>query len=264
MKKKMRILALALTLAIALIGAGYAAWGTQITDSTTLKTGSWCVILENDAKGDSLVAGDKVYNFKNVNGTITDIADPLNGQDGYGKYDVEDSSSLSGGALKNGSTYVYTIEPTISNDAKTVSFKFLNLHPGTSVMTKFEMRNKGSIPAKIASVEVSYTDSIVAQSLKVRPSFWINGAQENEQPISVAECTLAELQSKLNTALAGKVLHPNEVIKTWAPHRDGSSDELENTFNYYLPGSALSGNVGQDTLVPISIKFNFVQYNQNN
>ncbi|MGE5473797.1 MAG: hypothetical protein ACM3UU_06210 [Ignavibacteriales bacterium] len=262
--KKMRTAAIAFASAIALIGAGYAAWGTQITDITTLNSGQWAIEIENDNIGDSLVAGDVVYNFKNTSAGIIQTVQrgPL---DWYGKYDAVDSSQISGARKVNGTNYVYTIAPKISGS--TVNFDFYNMHPGTEAITRFEIRNKGTITARISDVKVTLNNgnTLSANQQEFADAVIVNGTfytrRGLDYPVAIgnipAGTTLAGLETALGF-LEGIELKQQETISLV------DSDELKaNNLHFALPASALSGNRGMNASLPISIDFDFVQYNQN-
>jgi hypothetical protein len=152
-KKKMRIIALVLVVAVAIIGAGYAAWGTSIVDKTYINTGVFEVVLEDDAP-DSMFAGDEVRNFRQVGTGYEDSgresADNLTGDGIYDQnvdgnldsnddsgYDVEDSTQISGAKKEKGTNAVFTIQPVINETKDQVTFKFYNMHPGTIAYTPF-------------------------------------------------------------------------------------------------------------------------------
>ena len=123
MRKNTKILALTLILSIALLGAGYAAWSTDIAAITTIKTGHWEVVLQNDwvqsnpnvNDPDSLAAGDAVY-------TYDEQSDGTHVETGYSTYEHEkyDTINVDGTITKNPNrNWVYTIEPEFSNGDKT-------------------------------------------------------------------------------------------------------------------------------------------------
>lgn len=253
-----------MTAAIVLVGAGYAAWGTQITDITTLNTGLWEVVIENDNPGDSLVAGDVVYNYNNTSAGITQTVQrgPL---DWCGKYDAEDSDYNAGARKVNGTNYVYTIAPYISGN--TVNFNFYNMHPGTEAITRFEIRNKGTIPTRISDVKVTLNggNTLTANQQEFAEAVIVNGTfytrRGSDSPVAIgnipANTTLSGLQTALGF-LKGIELKPQESISLI------DSDELKaNNLHFALPAAALSGNTGMNASLPISITFDFVQYNQN-
>lgn len=262
--KKTKIVALAMVSAVALVGAGYAAWGTQITDSTTLNTGNWEVVLENDAPGDSLVAGDIVYNYAKNGDTITETG--VKSQEGYYNYDKVDPTNQVKASADKGSDYVYTIAPEI--DGNTVNFSFYNMHPGTEAITRFEIRNKGSIPAKIANIKVVKNSGKglednqrqLANAIKVSGIFYKHTGYNSAVEIGrFSDVSLANLQQAMFNILKTVELKPQESVN-FSPI---DSDELEvSNLHFLLPASALEGNKGMNASLPIEIKFDFEQYNQ--
>lgn len=269
--KKTKILALALIVAVVLTGAGYAAWSTKITYNNNMKTAEWNVFVENDAKGDSLVAEDKVDNF-NSDGTVTGTLST----DKYNQYDTRDTVDISGAKQANGANFVYTIEPTITSKIEkddTVNFAFYNMHPGTSATTRFEIRNKGSIPAKIADVKVTVNDGkpLNAQQQALYDAMVVSGkffdhigsGTSTLIPNSVFDnVTLSQLENKLKTGLVGYQLKEQHSITTL----DGSEIEVDPGLTFSIPASALKvndKNVGRLAQLNVKIEFTFVQYNQN-
>lgn len=269
--KKTKILALALIVAVVLTGAGYAAWSTKITYNNNMKTAEWNVFVENDALGDSLVASDKVDNF-NSNGTVTGIPST----DGYNQYDTKNSADISGANKVNGTNYVYTIEPTITSKIEkddTVNFAFYNMHPGTSATTRFEIRNKGSIPAKIADVKVIINDGkalnaqqkALCDAMVVSGQFFDHIGSNPATPIigsNFSDKHLYELESTLEGFLLKYQLKEQHSITTL----DGSEIEVNPGLTFSIPASALKvgdKNVGRLAQLNVKIEFTFVQYNQN-
>lgn len=301
MKKKVRVLAIALVMAVALIGAGYAAWSTTITDNTILQTGRFKVVLEADADS-SYYAGDRVYNFRyDANkGKYQEGVQSIE----WKKYDTIDNGVLTN---KKGNNYVYTLAPKppagdiTGEDGKNkgvteCEFSFYNLHPGTVAYTRFEMRNDGTIGAKIKDVDVDiqYYDNgwktiedinnlpndfpknikDAIEAMEVYPYFAKHsGSSTTSEPIvQNTKTDLKHLEGVLNKdkdkgGLVGTTLEPGITI--WSA--DKNSDELESgqdkigylpVFAFKLPADALNDNTGMDTLFKVVVKFNFVQYNE--
>lgn len=286
MKTKMKILALVLVMAVALTGAGYAAWGSRITANTTLNTGEWDVVLENDVPGHSLVAGDEVDFFANDavtpsneedpivdNQMPADMSTPINA-----RYDAVDSTKISGARDVHSTNYVYTIAPTINATKDVVTFDFYNLHPGTKAITNYEIRNMGSIPAKIQNITIRYYNE---NGIELDPS---NIADENLQklynairvsgtlfkhyysnpptmtPVTFNSVSLSNLESELEGILVDDdfVLEP----KTSADLNYLDSDELEvHNFKFEIPIDSLDGEEGEASSLKIAVEYDFVQYN---
>lgn len=297
MKKRMRMMALALVASVALVGAGYAAWGNSITSTTNLNSGYWKVALEADAN-DSLYASDKVMSYTGADNNATELTTPLAFNDNsnlpYGQkhYDTVDPSKLAGatpsaykqtGMSPDGKQidYIYTIQPTI-NDAKDgVSFAFYNMHPGTRAITRFEARNFGSIPAKIGDVHVTITDgngnplgttgvnSELYNAIKVDGT--INKHHANDSTVSqlgsFTGATLAELEAALRGDLVNNDHFHWIAPKVSANQANLDSDEVEvSTLDFYIPASALKAadgsNLGMKANLKVAVKFDFVQYNK--
>lgn len=269
--KKTKILALALIVAVVMTGAGYAAWSTKINYNNSMKTAEWNVFIENDAKGDSLVAEDKVDKF-NANGTVTGS---LNG-DGYLQYDTTDPNDISGAKKVNGTNFVYTMAPTITTDVEkddTVNFAFYNMHPGTSARTRFEIRNLGSIPAKIADIKVTVNngnpltaeEQALYNAMVVSGKFYDHIGSGTSTLIAnsnFSNVNLNNLENKLESFLVNYQLKEQHSIRTL----DGSEMEVDPGLTFSIPASALKvggKNVGRLAQLNVKIEFTFVQYNQN-
>ena len=279
MKKNARILALALIMAIALLGAGYAAWGTDIVATTTLKTGHWEVVLENDYiqenpnvnDPDSLAAGDAVY-------TYNEQSDGTHVEDGsfsyeHEKYDVINSD---GSITKNpNNNWVYTIEPEFSNGDKAVTFQFHNMHPGTKARTYFEIRNKGTIPAKITNVHVDFGTIPAGSELeKLFNAIKVNytaqmhtgtGNNYSDLPnLPSNEISLSGLRTALYDTFVGQELLPENYVTVGVPPCNYNSDEVEILdFYFKIPADSLYNNEAIDQVLPITVTFEFGQYNEN-
>lgn len=291
MNKKVRILALTLAVAVALIGAGYAAWGTEITATTKMHSGEWRIVLENDSDS-SYWAGDQIGYFERAS-TLSGDFGVTNYKDLDKSYDAPPSGD--DGAVSSVATdFVYVMEPIpvipygIDQSAEAnitgCTFQFYNLHPGTKAFTRFEIRNDGTIDAKIGDVRVTLlsesgavlTDADTAEmqvidAIIVHPVFSIhNGNNGTDSLIDIdEECSLLELQDLLYEKLVGKVLNWNNKLYSYDVE-GGVSDELDtgddnilmNSFNFELPAEALEGNIGMQANFQVVIEFDFVQYNQ--
>lgn len=266
--KKTKVLVLALVVAVVLTGAGFASWSTKITYNNSMKTAEWNVFVENDAKGDSLVAEDTVQNF-NADHSVTGSQ-----TDGYTKYDKVDPTDKSGAKKDKGTNFVYTIEPTITTDVEkddTVNFAFYNMHPGTSANTRFEIRNAGTIPAKIAGIKVTVNDGkplnqeeqALYDAMKITGQFMDHEGNNQATIIGTPINTnLAGLQKALEERLLNHQLKEQHSIYTI----DSEEIEVEPGLAFAIPANALKvngKNVGRLAQLKLKIEFNFVQYNQN-
>lgn len=276
--KKIRLMVLALIVAVAMTGAGYAAWSTKIIYNNTMKTAEWNVFIENDSQNPndrSLDAGDSVSNF-NSNFVTSDTTSELH------QYDTE-GVDLSGAIQGNGENYVYTIEPSITasevttvESPDTVNFKFFNMHPGTSVLTRFEIRNRGTIPAQIADVNVILNNGAplsdeqqhVVNAMIVSGKFWDHiGSGPSTLIGEIAPNTkLIGLADELRRILAKEGYQLREQHNVNLSHLDGSEVEVDNGLEFTIPADALKvggKNVGTLEQISVRIEFDFVQYNQN-
>jgi len=294
MKKHVKVLAATLAVSVALVGAGYAAWGTEITSTAKLQTGTWKVVLENDSAS-SYWAGDQIGTFSRAAGNA--LSGAINdGDTTYGDVDRTYDAQPSGTeGTVSGGDYVYVMTPTpqiagtipgaAAQGATTCTFQFYNLHPGTKAFTRFEVRNDGSIAAKIGDVRVAILDKDgktlnlsdpanlaikqVVDAMKVNPVFGLHVGTGSDAAVSVGQTTLAGLQSVLKSALVGKVLQPDNALYSYTVNATGSSELdtgsdsiLKNSFNFELPASALEGNKGMDASFQVVLYIDFVQYNQ--
>lgn len=267
MSKKTRMIALALVLGVTVVGAGYAAWGSRITDNTTLRSGVWSVVLENDDPGHGSDTGSfgsydgyAEFDANEVEGTVHLEKD---------KIDMENPLDISGATRVQGNNYVYTVKAKIESDKKTATFKFYNMHPGARACTQFEMRNFGSIPAKVGNVTVKLNNGAVltgelaelANAIKVDGAFYYHtDGLPSTQFATITGVSLSNLEQALEEALRNKELAPQHAIFVgWI--RDGGELEFK-PLTFYIPADALDGNTGMNAELDVSIEFDFVQYNQ--
>lgn len=294
MKSHVKVLAATLAVSVALVGAGYAAWGTEITSTTKMQTGEWKIVLENDS-GASYWAGDQIGTFARNGGVLNGSIDDT--QTTWGALETSYDAQPAGveGSV-SGADYVYVMRPepqiagsipgAAAQGATSCTFQFYNLHPGTRAFTRFEVRNDGSIGAKIGDVRVVILDKAgnaidltsvsnlavkqVIDAMKVNPVFGLHTGTGADTPIAIAPTTLGGLESALDAALVGKVLLPDFTLYSYSANSRGS-DELDtgsdnilaNSFNFELPASALEGNTGMNANFQVVMYIDFVQYNQN-
>ncbi len=127
--KKTKLIALTMAVAIMLMGAGYAIWSDQVFLTTTVQTGDFNVEIE--PKFLSLRTGDN--ELQNEEQAIKN--------DNWGFHD-----------------YDWTNGKIIKSDANEAVIQFTDLYPGGSVQVDLGMVNKGSIPAKLKSIDVTFLD----------------------------------------------------------------------------------------------------------
>jgi hypothetical protein len=292
MKKKMRVMALTLVVAFSLMGAGYAAWGSKVTDTTTIQSGKWSISLENDA-ADSFTAGDQINTFStDAGGNYTEYQGTS--VDGTkNSADTGATPTYIGGGIRNSSSmdpevenYVYTVNPILT--ATTATFGFYNMHPGTSAISRFEIRNKGSIPAKVGNVILDgtpmNTDSSEYQlwnEMNVKCHLYLHTGDGNSAAVELVtpgttvkgyDGSLAGLDDWMKLTLKDKLLAPNQKISTSSetnsPGTPPYGSELEvNKLVFSIPASALGdegehANRGMEAKIIPTLKFNFVQYNK--
>lgn len=278
--KKIRVIVLTLIVVVAMMGAGYAAWSTKITYNNTMKTAEWNVFVENDAAS-SLGTNDTVQTFNKGYKNIKDNKEGYQSEM-YGKFDTVDSNDLSGAMKGNTSNFVYTIKPTITTDVEnkdTVNFAFYNMHPGTKVGTTFEIRNFGSIPARIADVRVILNDDneIKGELLDLVNAIVVNGEFFDHTGSGLKEKTkslgklknvsLWNLESEIEKILINEYIlkeehNVNLKRQTGAELESGTNNGLEFSIPVYALKAA-GKNVATLEQLKVKIEFDFVQYNQN-
>lgn len=120
--RKTRFIAMVLVVALMLVGAGYAAWSDQVFLKTTVRTGNFN--MEVTKAG--LRTGD--------NDSQNYAHNPP-----WSQYDWTHSGDID---IVNGNT---------------VEVEFLDLYPGGVVHVDMTTTNKGTIPAKLKSIDVEFT-----------------------------------------------------------------------------------------------------------
>lgn len=264
LNKKLKFMVPALVMTIALMGAGYSAWSDKTTATTKISTGELKIQFEKDAP-DSFYAQDGIHKYiKNNLGCYVEtdyLAGENNMDPAYGSktYDIEDPN-YTGGAQKIGNNYVYTIEPTFGD--KAVSFSFKNMHPGTTAITRYEMRNFGTIPAKVTGIRVFVTgNNDLKNAIRVNYTFnKHHGGESTVTTLGTDDVALTGLQDSLNNKLVknddAHLLLP-DITKS-----SRSGDEIEvSTMNFYIPANALNDNKGQNANIQVKVQFEFGQYN---
>lgn len=267
-KRKHSVITFALVVAVALIGTGYAAWGTEIFSNTTLRTGGWNIVVDGGAPCDfSPIAGDQVFYYR-VDGTQMQTIDI-----DYGRYDLRHDSAISGATRYSGTNYVYTLRPTISEDRHTVKFDFYNMHPGTQADTNFEIRNMGSIPAKVKNIAVTFNDTayenltgelkMLCDAIKVNGSFYKRTGYG--LPIKIGDLPedtlLVNLEAAIEDMLVtdSMMLKPKESISSMVK----DSGEIDvNHLRFRIPMDSLNESQGSAQSLKVGIAFDFTQYNQ--
>lgn len=274
-KSKSKVVTIAIVVAVALIGTGYAAWGTEIFSNTTVRTGKWNVIVdETSLLVPKPVAGDQVFYYK-ADGSLDPRKTDID-LGALGQYDKKDDTKLAGARRDRGTNYVYTLKPVVSGDKHTVTFDFYNMHPGTQVDTNFDIKNMGSIPAKVKNVTVKFNDStyenLTVEQKKLCDAIKVNGSffkhvdlKEVDYIGSLAEDTsLVNLESEIERLLVNDdlMLDPKQSIRQWSDLRDGNGELDIIGLRYHVPMDSLYGSDGSGQTLKVGISFDFAQYNQ--
>jgi hypothetical protein len=269
-------------------GAGYAAWGTKINYNNTMRTAEWNVFVQDKCElnmftnDDIFGTNDMAQTFSVSNGKYINIKDTYVERyqsKEYGKFDVENSGDLSGASKGNTKNYVYSIKPNIGTSVEqndTVNFKFYNMHPGTKVLTYFEIKNGGTIPAKISDIKVTLNNNnmlsdelkYLVDAIKVDGEFYDNTQVGLSSDIdflgSLESISLSQLEEKLEKIFVGKyVLGADHVVRPFGLEK---TSEMENGLTFSIPVDKLKingHNVATLEELKVKIEFDFVQYNQN-
>lgn len=116
--KKTKVIALVLCAAIMLMGAGYAAWSDQVFLNTTVRTGNFAMeITKATMRTGSNQAQNEVHDWH---------------------------------------SYDWTRSGAVSNTATTATVEFLDMYPGGMVQVDMTTQNKGTIPAKLKSIDLEF------------------------------------------------------------------------------------------------------------
>ncbi|MCM0649315.1 hypothetical protein NBE98_13130 [Clostridium swellfunianum] len=253
--KKTRIIAAALMAAVISAGAGYAAWTDTLNINSTASTGKM-----------------------NVEFTTTKI---------FGQTIVPNKAELG--------PYLGS---TLDQTTKVVNVSLSNLYPGSGLLYAVQYENKGSIPVKIESVEVKIPTGTFADEMKDALvvvggyTHWRNGRiigggiLPGLGAIEQNKYHLKDLQTNLNTLLAGTTMEVGDVISLDIPEEDkgtiknlldsegieGFNPETQNCIVMGLPKGADSDNTlmsknlttdqKEQKSINFQIKFNFKQFNK--
>ena len=229
--KKTKYLAMVLVVAIMMMGAGYAAWTDQITVNNSLSTGEFKVDL------DTVFSRVQVLN---KGGDVMAHNDPRH----------------------------TATSKTIPNLAEnTVSFEFENLYPGTKTFSQWYAVNNGNITATVDSVDVVVTtlnnggDGVNTIENELLVSGIVQKRINKDTPSAVnlgsieTGTTLAGLEAELERILVGKEIEPGQLLEF------GSDREAIAEYIYFTVPSTLEGDDGENEVVTVEIKINFIQYN---
>lgn len=225
--KKTKFLALVLVVAMMMVGAGYAIWSDQVLLNTTVNTGNFAMNIT------------KLTTRTGDNQTQNEVHD-------WHSYDWTHAGAKS-----------FT-----SNEAFVV---FNELYPGGMVQVDMTMENKGTIPAKLASVDVEYVsgNKDLFELLQAQTSWKadINGdgiqdawahVEWNKAPWYNVEEALDALVA--NTTAKNLVIEP----KGWFALGDGTEDGC---IKFKL--DPIAGNEFQNETCQFKITFNWEQWASN-
>jgi predicted ribosomally synthesized peptide with SipW-like signal peptide len=223
--KKTKFLALVLVVAVVLMGAGYAAWSDTFKVDNTIETGELAVVLEKAE------AGCRVFEV-------------FNNQDRKWKSEWDN---------------IIVADPSIDPRAKTATFKFENLFPGTTAISWIRAKNVGTLPAVIENVKVGVEaaeGSLLKDAIIVHYVLKIKDASLNDVYTYEGKCSLAALQDELNQKLKGELLFPNYELTI-----GDDSEALADTFRFEIPVDSLEGDEGENETIQVTIDFDFGQHN---
>lgn len=148
----------------------------------------------------------------------------------------------------------------------TFDVKITDLYPGIHVCINQAMKNVGTIPATIASVDLEFaddTDPGLYKEMIVQFDWYqvvdadgnvVEGNDWGEQ------FALTQLPQKLEDKLTGIVLEPGYTIELGDPTFTGEGEDLEKHFDLTLPMSTTNDTEGKS--LGFEIKMNFKQFNK--
>lgn len=275
--KKGKLIALALTAAITLTGAGYAAWQDKVTINSQVNTGNL----------DVQFCDDTVINEYNKAFVFPENGSYLN--------------------LKDAGT----IRPNANGEAgKVLTVDVGNFYPSKDrtgedcwgILDKNEtpalginavIKNMGSMPARFNGVNITYTGSKeVYDNIKVERGVLVKLSQDRfyfynprskkwvlmgdvddslrnwiyinpEQYYPVDDLTLEQYKNFLNESIGDYTLNKDEMI-TWVEHKQTygqlTSNALIPWLRLYIDEHA--GNTTQNKNCTIQMEFNWKQFNQ--
>jgi hypothetical protein len=241
--RKTRFLALALVVAIMLMGAGYAGWTDYFDTTTTIDTGELAVdlVTGEDAYMD-------IYLLEKGNGdpdNINNIRD--NGVDFF-EY-VGDESEY----------YNISCTATPIPAEKKLIFTFTDIFPGVLAGTSFELANTGTVPAAVQTVtfsaERNTNNAELYDALEGDMRFILKHQDGSEtQLFETGWHGLAALGDIIKDKLEGTVIQPGDILTT----KDISGF---NQVWFNLGKDSLDGDEGENQSVEINMDFDFVQSN---
>ncbi|QUH25267.1 hypothetical protein [Serpentinicella alkaliphila] len=193
--KKTKFIAMALVVAVMMMGAGYAFWTDQLTITSTVSTGEFRV----DFTGQGMFGKERYKANPNAYASW---------RDGHymGKADnVQDPG-----------TFIVN-----KVDDKSLEVKISNMYPGTMVKIAAKAQNNGTIPAVVNNVEIENinVNDKLAKVLEFSGKAKILRNNGSVESIDVPNSRLGgadgktSLEDALNSALKGIRLEPGESVE---------------------------------------------------
>lgn len=251
--KKYKFIALAMVLAVMLMGAGYAYWTETLTISNTVTTGDMNVIFAPPN-----IAGD--YDGKiDIGDILGDLWEEISGADGE---DV---------ILDQAPDMEVSVEP--SSDYKSVEFNITEMYPGTGGFLSFSIVNDGTVP--VALENITYGTLVDNDNLKDKLNYIIHPVKVykyyntgsgffddilqgldliewlNTEPIYCD--TFNEYITELSNIMSGVTLKPGEYIDTW-----GDAIDERGGYNIEMP-SSIEDDALEGAIFSFDLLLNYVQ-----
>lgn len=247
--KKTKMLALALVLAIVLMGAGYAYWSETLTINNFVSTGE----LNVEFVKQSFSIWPPRYKFPNTH--ITDGVASGHTSTGYATASIEQITPKKTKVIVN------------------------NMYPGVWALYDAKFENKGTIPAVIESVTINkiQISEALDKNLIVFGGYvhWKNGALIPEKlGGEVFLCPLEDFELTFNNLLKGIKIEEDEFITFDIPEDkrtvlndmikpyDISLIDDENCVNFLLPPTVKNEDGVEGKTVEFDIELNFRQHNE--
>ena len=243
--KKVRFLALAMVVALGLMGAGYAYWTDTLTINNTVTTGEFNVQFSKIT--DSEITVDEDESSPAVFGLERNTP-------GY------DQPEYQSGETWYASEYVNGLSATLSNENKQVDVTVGNLYPGSKGKIKTIVENTGTIPVVFDYAEVTYDD---ASAKLLDQLLFSMGKYEDEDPTDrhakEQGITIATLEEKINDFLAGERLEPKSVPTYFVGEFEVVPSIMPLKLNVVLSPSATED--AEDLTGSFSVKLHWKQHN---
>lgn len=250
--KKYKFIALALVLAVMLMGAGYAYWTETLTISSTVTTGDMNVVFAPPN-----IAGD--YDGKlDIGDILGDLWEEIIGADG------EDI------ILDQAPDMEVSVEP--SSDYKRVEFNITDMYPGTGGFLSFSIVNDGTVPVTLENI--TYGNLVDNDNLKDKLNYIIHPVKVYKyyseskivdgimQGLDLIEwlttepiyCdTFNEYITELSNIMSDVTLKPGEYIDTW-----GNAIDERGGYNIEMP-SSITSDALEDATFSFDLQLNYVQ-----